>query len=124
MSQYLCIRKNNENLCSFSRSSNVYKFFELPYTESWKELTNEDIKAAFEEAQNDRIKYTSRINDREKLLTGLKYEDALQCLEDIKSLREELEDVISAMYYINLLSIIANEYCEDDTKHKMYYCIS
>lgn len=123
MSQYLCVRKNEQELISFGRSSYVYQAFQLPYTEKWKELEQEDFSEALAKIQFKKEDYEEGIELHEKALEGLSYEDKLECLKNIKELKEELRDIIRAKHWIELLEMIANEYDENNKKQKMYYRI-
>ena len=46
MSAYFCVRKGEQELVSFGRSSYVYQAFQPPYSEEWKELEQEDFLEA------------------------------------------------------------------------------
>lgn len=125
MSQYLVFKKGNTELTSFSRNSNLYRAFEhLPFSEEWKELDIEkDFNIAFGNATVQKEGYEDSIALREKALEGLSYEEKLECLNDIKELKEELDEVIRTRHYIDLLQMIAEEYDTDGHQQKMYYCI-
>ena len=124
MSSYFCVRKGEQELISFSRSSYVYQAFQLPYTEKWKELEQEDFVEAINELNSKKEKYEKDIEMHKEALNGLSYEDKLICLRDIQDLKEELEYIIQAKNWIVLLELIADEYDEKNQKQKVYYRIS
>lgn len=123
MSQYLCIRKENQELVSFCRSSNVYQAFQLPYSEDWKELVHKDFRNAIDEIQSTEKDFEEAIALREKALEGLSYEEKLECLRDIKEIKDELKNIFQAKHWIELLEMIAEEYDENNKRQKMYYRI-
>jgi hypothetical protein len=124
MSQYLCFRKNNQELVSFSRNSAVYRAFDhLHYSENWKSLDDDDFKIAIGVLETNRDTYEEDVQLCEKAMEGLSYKDKLKCLRDIKELNEGLRCIERAIHYIDLLQMIAEEYDLDGNKHKMYYCI-
>lgn len=125
MSQYLVFKKGEgPELCSFSRSSDVYQAFEhLSYSEDWRELSNEDFNIAIGALEVKKDAYEENIELYEKAMVGLSYEDKLVCLRDIQETKEELRWIAQAEHYIELLQMIADEYDFKGNKPKMYYCI-
>lgn len=124
MSQYLVFKKGNQELCSFCRSSDVYRSFELPYTENWTELKEDDFNVAISCLEDRKKGYEEDIRLYKKALEGLSYEDKLECLRDIKEANEELNNIVQALHYIQLLQIIAEEYDTNNTQQTMYYKIA
>lgn len=124
MSQYLVFKKGNQELCSFCRSSDVYRSFELPYTENWTELKEDDFNVAISCLEDRKKGYEEDIRLYKKALEGLSYEDKLECLRDIKEANEELNNIVQALHYIQLLQIIAEEYDTNNTQQTMYYMIA
>lgn len=124
MSQYLVFKKGNQELCSFCRSSDVYRSFELPYTENWTELKEDDFNVAISCLEDRKKGYEEDIRLYKKALEGLSYEDKLECLRDIKEANEELNNIVQALHYIQLLQIIAEEYDTNNTQQTMYYRIA
>ena len=123
MSQYLSIRKGNQDLVSFSRSSDVYQIFQLPYSDKWQEVTQEDFQEAIDEIRLRKEDYEEGITMLTKALEGLSYEEKLVCLRDIEEKKNELKYIIRAKHWIELLEMIAEEYDENNERQKMYYRI-
>ena len=123
MSQYFCVRKGEQELVSFGRSSYVYQAFQVPYSSEWKELEQEDFLEAINEIQLQKTGYEEGIRMLKKALEGLSYEEKLICLRDIEEKTNELKLVIQAKHYIELLQMIAEEYDESGEQQKMYYKI-
>ena len=123
MSAYFCVRKGEQELVSFGRSSYVYQAFQLPYSEKWKELEREDFLEAINEIRLQKTGYEEGIRMLKKALEGLSYEEKLICLRDIEEKTNELKLVIQAKHYIELLQMIGEEYNENGEQQKMYYRI-
>ena len=123
MSQYLCIRKGNQDLVSFSRSSDIYQIFQLPYSDKWQEVTQEDFQEAIDEIRLRKEDYEEGIIMLTKALEGLSYEEKLVCLRDIEEKKNELKYIVRAKHWIELLEMIAEEYDENNERQKMYYRI-
>ena len=123
MSQYFCVRKGEQELVSFGRSTYVYQAFQVPYSSEWKELEQEDFLEAINEIQLQKTGYEEGIRMLKKALEGLSYEEKLICLRDIEEKTNELKLVIQAKHYIELLQMIGEEYDESGEQQKTYYKI-
>ena len=123
MSAYFCVRKGEQELVSFGRSSYVYQAFQLPYSGEWKELEREDFLEAIDEIQLQKNGYDEGIRMLKKALEGLSYEQKLICLRDIEEKTNELKLVVQAKHWIELLQMIGEEYDEKNEQQKMYYRI-
>lgn len=121
MSQYLCFKKNDTELCGFSRNSYLYKCFNQ-YSEEWEPLTEKDLQHTRFEL-NNQIETTNKdINSYNKIFKNCKtLEDMLEVKHTLDELQEEKEYLVKARGMLSFLEQTLDE-CEY-TDH-MYWTIS
>lgn len=104
MSSYLTIKKNGVDLISWCRSSEQYQALKgkAPYGD-FKEFEANDIDEGIMSLELSVKEFKEQIEDRKKLLTTLRYEDALECLSDLEEMKNELkwkEYALTNLYFL------------------------
>lgn len=122
MSEYLTIKKNDVNIACWCRSS--YEFQALkdysPF-DKWATFTPDKLKDGIEWLRDKKEEYQQQLEDLNKILPNLHYEEALECLENIKELREEYENIQAAIHTLQVIKDVCEEkvYAKNDWDHEL-----
>ena len=121
LSQYLCFKKNDTELCGFSRSSHLYWCFDQ-YSEEWKPLTEKDLQHTRFEL-NNQIETTNKdISSYNEIFKNCKtLEDMLEVKNTLDELYEEKEYLIEAR---GTLSFLEQTLGECESNDHIYWTIS
>lgn len=121
MSQYLCFKKNDTELCGFCRSSHLYKCFDQ-YSEDWKPLTEKDLQHARFKLHNLIEQTNKDITSYNEIFENCKtLEDMLEVKHTLDELYEEKEYLIEAR---GTLSFLEQTLGECESNDHMYWTIS
>lgn len=121
MSLYLQFKKNDIELCSFSRVSKIYEMFNA-FREDWNELTKDKLEDAIRRCEDNFKEIQSELKHQKMIFDKLsKYEELNEVLEIIKELKEERYDIVVAKIQLEVILSILEECSEND---KMYWRIS
>lgn len=118
MSSYLQFKKNDTEICSFSRSTKVYQFFDK-YSEDWKELTERDLEIAIQNADghfDDMQNYIKNLKLIYDKLTN--YEELEEMINRIDEAKTERYEIVQGRIQLELINNILFECDKDD---KMYW---
>ena len=122
MSESIVIKKNDVDIISWCRSS--YQFQALseyvPF-DMWESFTVDKFDRGLENLRAKEVDYKQQIEDMNKILVNLNYEDSLDCMRDIRELRTELEAVQHAIVEFQVLRTVCEEsvYNKDDWDHSV-----
>ena len=111
MSSYLSVRKNNEELFSFSRNDDIYQSVNnhLKYGE-WEQVTQSTLAMILEDIEEDVHNTKLAIQREEKALPHLKDTEAIyEAVASTQSLEESLKDYERVKWFIRFLSMILEE---------------
>ena len=121
MSQYLQFKKNNVELCSFCRSTELYSAFD-DYSEEWKELTQQNIINCNSNLREKIENYKSQIDKYTKIFNNCRTsEDMYDVMNTIEEYEFDLDQVKAASGQLDTILFIFEECGEND---KMYWRIS
>lgn len=122
MSEYISIKKNGINIASWCRSS--YQFQALssyvPF-DKWETFTPDKLDRGIDNLREKEADYKQRLDDMEMVLANLHYEEALECLNDIRELRVEYESVQYAITEFQIIKSVCEEfvYSKEDSDHSI-----
>lgn len=122
MSESIVIKKNDVDIISWCRSS--YQFQALseyvPF-DMWESFTVDKFDRGLENLRAKEVDYKQQIEDMNKILVNLNYEDSLDCMRDIRELRTELEAVQHAIVEFQVLQAVCEEsvYNKGDWDHSV-----
>ena len=105
MSSYLSFRKNEVDLCSFSRKTKIYQAFpNAPYDE-WKVVSADNLRTGIANLKEERENAVKQKQIYERMATNghLSYDDLYQISSNIQECEEEIEEINAAIVKIALL---------------------
>lgn len=119
MSQYLTIYKNDIPIIDFSRSSLVYQYFDLPYTEDLKELTKDEIRDTLQNAEDSCNEIKEIIKEQKTLFKNLtNIDDMREVLQTIRECKEEQVNRQNSKSFVYMINLIFEQCFGEE---KLYY---
>ena len=122
MSEYISIKKNGVDITSWCRSS--YQFQALsnyvPF-DKWETFNVDMLDKGIENLREKKDGYQEQLDDMNKILSNLHYEEALECLNDIREIRTEYEAVQYAITELQVIKGVCEElvYSREDFDHSL-----
>ena len=122
MSEYVTIKKNGVDIVSWCRSS--YQFQALsnyvPF-DKWETFTADMLDKGIENLREKETGYQKQLEDMNKILSNLHYEEALECLNDIRDIRVEYEAIQYAVTEFQVIKNVCEEsvYSKEDPDHSI-----
>lgn len=119
MSQYLTIYKNDTPIIDFSRSSLIYQYFDLPYTEDLKELTKDNLTDALQNAEDSCNEIKEIIKEQKTLFKNLtNIDDMREVLQTIGECKEERVNRQNSKSFVHMINLIFEQCFGEE---KLYY---
>ena len=122
MSEYVMIKKNGVDIASWCRSSHQFQALSsyVPF-DRWETFTADKLDKGIGNLREKGDEYQKRLDDMNKILSNLHYEEALECLNDIRELRVEYESIQYAMTEVQVIKNVCEEsvYSKEDPDHNI-----
>lgn len=120
MSESIVIKKNGVDIISWCRSSYPFQALSeyVPF-DKWETFTADKFDRGLEKLREKETDYKQQIEDMNKILVNLNYEESLDCMRDIRELRTELDAIQYSIIEFQVLQAICDEgvYNKDDWDH-------